>query len=679
VKPQLRYQVGQCLAARYLVHKASAGDLTETYLCFDRALFVPRTLITFQAPYWQDAGLADELALAAEPWRVLPEHPNLVRCYGLVQIDGRPMLELEPNPALPQRPTCLRDWLSGPLEPAQALGFAIDVCRALDQLGQAQPGAAHGDLQPANILVDQQGKARLTGFAFANALRAAAPACNAGRSVSRLPWQTTALDATQCLDGRVGTPLYMAPETWQGTAPDLRADFYALGCLLYQMLAGHPPYTQRTLEGLKRQHLRAPVPGLKAAGRPPDLYQVLDACLAKRREDRFPDAAALLAALSGLYERRYGPLRPPATGLELKVGQLHNQGTVSFALGHHAEALRDFAAALQAGSVHPPAAGRLGGARFLLPRYADRLADTADAAVLDPADGEGRYARGIVYYYLGDNPRALTSFAAALERDPACVSAYSAGAATYLRLGQAENAAALCEQALAVAPQDRLALHWLVKARMAARQYGPARDALSRLIELGSDRSPGQAKLYLRRGRMHERLRLEAEAIADYGLAAAIGGDDPQPYLLRGRLYSKARRYRDALRDFAQALRLQAGSAAAYAWRGVTLARLGHYLRALADLTQAAALDPQNARVYYNRGLVHDRLGDQAAVADAVADLERAIDLDSTFARAFAQRGLIEYRAACYDRSLSALTCALALDPGQARLWMQRARTCVRL
>ena len=170
MKPQISYAVNQILAARYLVHKASAGDLIETYLCFDRALSAPRTLVTFQTPFWQDASLASALALAAEPWRALPEHPNLVHCYGLVQIDGRPLLELEPIAEPPQRPACLRDWLPGPLEPAQALALAIDICRALDQLERTQPGAAHGDLQPANVLIDLQGRARLSGFALANAL-----------------------------------------------------------------------------------------------------------------------------------------------------------------------------------------------------------------------------------------------------------------------------------------------------------------------------------------------------------------------------------------------------------------------------------------------------------------------------------------------------------------------------
>ena len=283
MKPQISYQVGQILAGHYLVHKASAGDLTETYLCFDRVSSVPRTLMTYQAPYWPEppiavaaatraaatpraAALSAALASAAEPWRALPDHPNLIRCYGLVEVDGRPMLELEPNAAPPQRPARLRDWLTGPLDPAQACVAAIDVARALVQLEQAWPGAAHGDLQPANSVVDQGGKARLTGFAFANALRNAGP-MDVG-TASRPFRSAPAFDVSQSLEGWVGTPLYMAPETWQGATPDLRADIYALGCLLYQMLAGRPPYASHGLEGLKRQHLRSAVPALHGCGLP---------------------------------------------------------------------------------------------------------------------------------------------------------------------------------------------------------------------------------------------------------------------------------------------------------------------------------------------------------------------------------------------------------------------------
>ena len=116
MKPQVSYQVGQILAGRYLVHKASAGDLTETYLCFDRVSSVPRTLVTFQAPYWLEppaarepstragapttlsAALSAALTSAADLWRALPEHPNLVRCYGVVEVDGRPCSSSNPSP-----------------------------------------------------------------------------------------------------------------------------------------------------------------------------------------------------------------------------------------------------------------------------------------------------------------------------------------------------------------------------------------------------------------------------------------------------------------------------------------------------------------------------------------------------------------------------------------------------
>src|SRR5262249_5342107 len=98
----------------------------------------------------------------------------------------------------------------------------------------------------------------------------------------------------------LGTPTYMSPEQGLGERLDGRADVYALGCVLYEMLAGTPPFSGETAQAVFARHVGAQVPPL-ATVRPalrPGLERVVSRALAKLPADRFPSAAAFEAALA---------------------------------------------------------------------------------------------------------------------------------------------------------------------------------------------------------------------------------------------------------------------------------------------------------------------------------------------------------------------------------------------
>ena len=203
-------------------------------------------------------------------------HPHIVPLHDSGEVAGflfyiMPYLEGE----------SLRDRLrrDGPLPVAEALRLAREVAGALTY-AHAQ-GIVHRDIKPENILL-HAGHAVVTDFGIARAL-----------SMAGAP----ALTRTGVA---VGTPLYMSPEQIAGDSVDGRSDVYSLGCVLFEMLAGAPPYPGTTALAILASHAADPVPGLRErrADVPEAVAGIVAATLAKRPEDRYPSAAALEAALA---------------------------------------------------------------------------------------------------------------------------------------------------------------------------------------------------------------------------------------------------------------------------------------------------------------------------------------------------------------------------------------------
>jgi len=169
------------------------------------------------------------------------------------------------------------------------LSDALEIgCQVAEALNYAHTeGVVHRDVKPENILLSR-GHVLVTDFGIARVAHAVGDAA---------PLTQTGL--------AVGTPAYMSPEQAGGQRDvDARCDVYALGCVLYEMLAGQPPFTGPTVESVLRQHLvleAPPITALRPAV-PSGITKVLVRALAKVPADRFPSAAAFMAALRGAHQ-----------------------------------------------------------------------------------------------------------------------------------------------------------------------------------------------------------------------------------------------------------------------------------------------------------------------------------------------------------------------------------------
>ena len=206
-------------------------------------------------------------------------HPNIVAGYDLGVDDGVTYLVME----LIEGASLATRLAKGPLSVGDAVAIAGQVCDALAAAHAA--GVVHRDIKPGNILLTPAGTVKVCDFGIARLAHAG----------------TQGLTATGTV---IGTSEYMAPEQASGEPVDARTDLYALGCVLYAMLTGAPPFTADTPLQVLSQHLhRSPAPvASHRPGVPVPLAELVDQLLAKQPDDRPPDAVqvrARLAAVTG--------------------------------------------------------------------------------------------------------------------------------------------------------------------------------------------------------------------------------------------------------------------------------------------------------------------------------------------------------------------------------------------
>ncbi len=275
---------GSDFARRYRLEQViGAGGMATVYrardLRHDRDVAVKLMHTDLSAPLGAE-WFFREIRIAASL-----THPHIVPVFDSGSEEGRLyyVMPLIPGESLRERLT-----REGQLSLEEALGYTRDVASALEYAhGQ---GVVHRDVKPENILLTGD-RALVTDFGIARALAGGAATRLTGVGVS------------------VGTPGYMSPEQAAGDQEvEYPADLYSLGCVLFEMLAGRPPFTGANAEAITDQHRTVAPPSITdyRPNVPPDLVHVIERALAKSPADRFADASEFVRALRtiGLSGRR---------------------------------------------------------------------------------------------------------------------------------------------------------------------------------------------------------------------------------------------------------------------------------------------------------------------------------------------------------------------------------------
>ena len=229
------------------------------------------------------------------------DHPGIVKVIGHGFNAGVPYVALE----FLDGETLESLIVQGkPLEPRLAFEIARQALAAVAYAHERD--VVHRDLKPENI--------------FLGGNPAGAPLVKIldyGLAKFMQPGQDPNKNVALTMTGMVmGTPLYMPPEQAAGSSVDLPVDVYALGGVLFEMLAGRPPFLAETNLELLGAHLRAPIPkladALPALDVRPELQALIERAMAKKQTERFPNARAMLEALERIPQPALTPKRAAA-------------------------------------------------------------------------------------------------------------------------------------------------------------------------------------------------------------------------------------------------------------------------------------------------------------------------------------------------------------------------------
>ena len=270
--------IGTVLSGRYrLESKIGSGGMSTVYLALDETL---ERQVAIKVLHREMSDQPDQQERFRRESRAVAQlsHPNVVAVIDAGEDAGHPYIVFEyvEGETLKER---IDRFGRLPLDEAAA--YSIEIGRGLQAAHMA--GMVHRDVKPQNVLIDAEGRAKVTDFGIA------------------LSQESDGLTKT----GRVlGTTDYVSPEQAMGRGIDARSDIYSLGILLYEMLLGDVPFKAETLVGVAMKHVNEPLPDIqkRRPGVSAALASVVERATQKEPKKRYSDMGAMLADLEGALE-----------------------------------------------------------------------------------------------------------------------------------------------------------------------------------------------------------------------------------------------------------------------------------------------------------------------------------------------------------------------------------------
>ncbi len=701
------FQRGERIGGRYHVQNILEGGMGIIYICVDEETDALVALKTFQARFLSDDTAKRRFENEARLWIEMDKHPNIVRAhkvasFGKSRLRERPHIILEYVGGVEGLGSDLRGWIKHKrLTPQLSLEIALGVCNGMVHAVSKKAGFVHRDLKPANILVRHDLTAKVTDFGLGRAPDGLTESQEMLIPSSEQLQQLAQARLTQT--GKVmGTLIYMAPEQYTPSLQplDARADIFAFGVILYEMLTGIRPFGgASTIQALRELHRRSiSFPPALAETLPPDLCQLTLRCLQVPREARPQSWLELHAELAKCYQALTGKLpQLENSSTAMQRDELMDKAYSLTELKRYADALPIYDQAL---ALEPDSAwihARKGRLLRLLKRYTEAIQAFERALTLQPTFAWAWYNKGIVHERLKEYAEAQTAYARATELNPYDIWAAYNHARLLLQLKQPRAALARIQAVLSIDPDHALShvLHGRILRRLG--QLPEALQAFDRALQL--DHELGEA--FIERGEVLMTLKRHPEATNAFLAASRLLPKDPttwlclaDAYLARGNLsealtaLEQAKRLRpehngvwlrlgrlslhhnrpsEALSTYDHVLARDPQHAIALAGKSLALLALGRYPEAIVCLQAVLAQRPDDLNALSRLGIAHLRNGEPA---QALSAFERALQQHGDQAWLWAKRALALQQLGRDDEAIAAWRRAISLNPAQ--LWYRK-------
>ena len=299
--------LGDKLGPYEVTAKIGEGGMGEVYQARDTKLNRDVALKVLPDLFASDP---DRLARFKREAQVLASlnHPNIGGIYGLEESDGIQALALE----LIEGPTLAEKIAQGPLSLDETLSIARQIADALE--AAHEQGIIHRDLKPANVKVKDDGTVKVLDFGLAKALEG-----DTGGDPSQSPTLTAAATQAGVI---MGTAAYMSPEQAKGKVADKRADIWAFGVVLLEMLTGQRVFRGETIsETLADVMKTEPAWDQLPTDLPSKLRNLVHRCLEKDPKTRIRDIGDVRLAMEGAFETTVKTPAEPTAVPQLQVWQ----------------------------------------------------------------------------------------------------------------------------------------------------------------------------------------------------------------------------------------------------------------------------------------------------------------------------------------------------------------------
>jgi serine/threonine protein kinase len=627
VESEIAHQFGDKYEVMGLLGQGGMGSV---YKVKDRDLNAFFAIKVLRTEFAKEAGAVKRFEQEAVSASQLT-HPNLVAVYkhGIMdRAQGEPFLIMDYVEGDSLSALIMRD---GYMPVPRALEIFIQTCDAVSHAHMK--GLLHRDLKPSNVLIARSENGtdfvKLVDFGIAKILPAA-------------DVQNPGLTQTGEL---LGSPLYMSPEQCLGELLDVRSDIYSLGCLMYEVLSGAPPFSAPNPIKIIFKHLneipspiRRPLSGHEI---PPPLEAMVLRCLEKKPADRYQSVAELASDLvllrdgkktkwqKKLVARNIFPVKKAAMALALCCTAV---GAAWFANSTNSN-----------GGIRPSGPTTTVQTASVAPTATEKnvLIDSCTREIANhPRDPNWYFMRGTAYREIGEHKKALSDLTKALSLNPPNLKeVFRARAWTYNQLDEYRKSLADCNAAIKI--------------------------------------DPSYEEAYISRSRAYCGLGNAKAGLADADRGVQLNPTDYAAYWNRACCYAAVSQHQAAVDDFTKALKLQPGELRILVGRSRSYVVLGLPRKAIEDLSTLVAANPSDYPRLVERADLYTRIGEpEKALADANAAIAMA---PPTFevglavrAGALAQLGRWEEAMRSYIQALQINDRDAEAWKGIGDLWMKR-------